>query len=115
MLPKLKLVTFSCFKNSKNRVGILLENKSVIDLTSVSPKPVYYDMLKLIDGGKETINETKSFAKNPPSSAIVDEKSVVLKAPIPLPRFIHALQPIHDILIMLDRRFCQEVVHRSTR
>ena len=89
MLPKLKLVTFSCLKNSKNRVGILLENKSVIDLTSVSPKPVYYDMLKFIDGGKETINETKSILKNPPSNAIVDEKSVVLKAPIPLPRFIN--------------------------
>jgi hypothetical protein len=114
MLPKLKLVTFSCLKNSKNRVGILLENKSVIDLTSVSPKPVYYDMLKFIDGGKETINETKSFAKNPSSSAIVDEKSVVLKAPIPLPRFKHALHPIHDFLIMLDGRFCQGVVHRST-
>jgi hypothetical protein len=104
MLPKLKLVTFSCLKNSKNRVGILLENKSVIDLTSVSPKPVYYDMLKLIDGGKDTINETKSFAKNPPSSAIVDEKSVVLKAPIPLPRFMHDLHPIHDFLITLESR-----------
>ena len=90
MLPKLKLVTFSCLKNSKNRVGILLENKSVIDLTSVSPKPAYYDMLKFIDGGIETMAETKLIAKDPPITAIVAEKSVVLKAPIPLPRLIVA-------------------------
>ena len=86
MLPKLKLVTFSCLKNSKNRVGILLENKSVIDLTSISPKPAYYDMLKLIDGGREMMIETKAIAKNPPTASIVAEKSIVLKAPIPLPR-----------------------------
>ena len=86
MLPKLKLVTFSCLKNSKNRVGILLENRTVIDLTSVSPKPAYHDMLKFIDGGKDTMAETKSIARNPPAAAILAEKSVVLKAPIPLPR-----------------------------
>jgi hypothetical protein len=92
MLPKLRLVTFSCLKNAKNRVGILQDNKSVIDLSTTSQKPAFMDMLKFIDGGKSIVKEAKDVAKNPPANSVIDEKDVVLKAPIPLPR----LSNIHD-------------------
>ena len=86
MLPKLRLVTFSCLKNARNRVGILQDNKSVIDLSTASQKPAFMDMLKFIDGGNSIVKEAKDIAKNPPANSVIDEKDVVLKAPIPLPR-----------------------------
>jgi hypothetical protein len=90
MLPKLRLVTFSCLKNAKNRVGILQDNKSVIDLSTTSQKPAFMDMLNFIDGGKSIVKEAKDIAKNPPANSLIDEKDVVLKAPIPLPRLSNA-------------------------
>ena len=87
MVPKLRLVTFSCLKNAQNRVGILLDNKSVIDLSLTSQKPAFHDMLKFIDGGRNVMDEARAIAKSPPAHSVIDEKSIVLKAPIPLPRF----------------------------
>ena len=87
MLPKLRLVTFCCVKNAQNRVGILLGNKSVIDLSLASDKPAFHDMLKFVDDGKRYTAEAKLIAKNPPRHSIISDKDVILKAPIPLPRF----------------------------
>ena len=91
MLPKLRLVTFSCVKNAQNRVGILLGNKSVIDLSLASDKPAFHDMLKFVDDGKKYTAEAKLIAKNPPRHSIISDKDVILKAPIPLPRFIQTI------------------------
>ena len=98
MLPKLRLVTFSCVKNAQNRVGILLGNKSVIDLSLASDKPAFHDMLKFVDDGKKYTAEAKLIAKNPPKHSIISDKDVILKAPIPLPRFTH-------IFILIQRYF----------
>lgn len=87
MVPKLKIVTFSCLKNAQNRVGILLDNKSVVDLSQISRTPAHEDMLKLIDGGKNLLDDVRIIAKSPPANAVIDEKNYTLKAPIPLPRF----------------------------
>ena len=86
MLPKLRLVTFSCFNNAKSRVGILLDNKSVIDLSAASTRGSSHCMLQFIDDGKMMTAEAKTILKSPPSHAIINEMDVILKAPIPLPR-----------------------------
>lgn len=91
MLPKLRLVTFRCAKNLEPRVGILQDNKSVIDLSKISKEPAFMDMLKFIEadsqGKHNTLtDEAKKFAKNPPPDSLVAANEVFLLAPIPLPR-----------------------------
>lgn len=93
MLPKLRLVTFSCSKNAQSRVGILLDNKSVVDLSATAQKPAFQSMLQFIDDGRKNTAEAKKILKSPPSHSIINEKDVSLKAPIPLPRLVSIFAP----------------------
>lgn len=87
-IPKLRLITFNTLKTVANRVGIQLENRTIIDLSLVSEKEKhrFNDMLQIIDGGKLMTNDIRTIAKNPPDHCIINEKDVTIKAPIPLPR-----------------------------
>ena len=99
MLPKLRLVTFSCVRNAQNRVGILLADQSVVDLTLSSKSPAFHDMLKFIDDGKKNTAEAKIIAKNPPRNSIIAEHDVILKAPIPLPRCVPYFTRYHATIV----------------
>lgn len=93
VLPKLRLITFNTLENVQHRVGVLLDNKSVIDLTKVSTlktsvPAAYYDMNTFIEGGKELIKNIKIIVANPPLDSLVKQEDVILKSPIPLPRYV---------------------------
>ena len=110
MMPKLRIVTFNCLKNAQNRVGILLDDKSVVDLSQISKNPAHEDMLKFIDGGRNMVDGAKTIAKCPPVHAIIDEKNYTLKAPIPLPRFTNNNNKYKNIRTSSSLRSCDMVL-----
>jgi hypothetical protein len=89
-IPKMRLITFNTLKTVANRVGIQLENRTIVDLSLISDKEKhrFTDMLKIIDGGKIMTNDLKKIAQNPPTHSVISDKDIILKAPIALPRFV---------------------------
>jgi hypothetical protein len=90
IIPKIRLITFNTLKTVANRVGIQLENRTIVDLSLISEKENhrFTDMLKIIDGGTMMTNDLKKIAQNPPTHCVISDKDIILKAPISLPRFV---------------------------
>lgn len=89
-----KLVTFNCVKNATPRVGLLVNQGKLLDLTKAgkyhaSLPTNAHDMIKLIENnGEETVKVLKSLLDKDQISAgdLDDLSEVSLKAPIMLPR-----------------------------
>lgn len=88
-----KLITFNCAKNAVNRVGMMVNEKNVLDLTKAgkyhpSLAKQGTDMLGLIENnGDETVDILKKLLdKGIEDADLEDFSQLNLKAPIPLPR-----------------------------
>lgn len=76
----MKLVTFSTAINSNLRVGVLVENANVLDLSTEAD-----NMLSLIESGRKGLQSVESFRQRNDGGGI-PLSEVLLRAPIPRPR-----------------------------
>lgn len=76
----MKLVTFSTAINSNLRVGVLVENANVLDLSTEAD-----NMLSLIESGRKGLQSVESFRQRHDGGGI-PLSEVLLRAPIPRPR-----------------------------
>ncbi|HET6756636.1 MAG TPA: fumarylacetoacetate hydrolase family protein [Burkholderiales bacterium] len=76
----MKLVTFSTAINSNLRVGVLVENTNVLDLSAEAD-----NMLSLIESGRKGLQSVESFRQRNDGGGI-PLSEVLLRAPIPRPR-----------------------------
>ncbi|MCB4820842.1 fumarylacetoacetate hydrolase family protein [Roseicella aerolata] len=68
------------------RIGCVLEDGRMLDLSAVPGAPGAGDMLTLIEGGPAALAAVRALAANPPAAAIQPAGSWRLLAPIPRPR-----------------------------
>jgi 2-keto-4-pentenoate hydratase/2-oxohepta-3-ene-1,7-dioic acid hydratase in catechol pathway len=68
------------------RIGCVLEDGRMLDLSAVPGAPGAGDMLALIEGGPAALTAARALAANPPAAAILPAGSWRLLAPIPRPR-----------------------------
>ena len=85
-----RLVTYSSqkFPGGLSRVGVLLDDHSVVDVQSCLPDGAnrVRDMQSLIEAGADLLSEVKRVTKMPPAHAITSANEVTLSAPLPRPK-----------------------------
>jgi 2-keto-4-pentenoate hydratase/2-oxohepta-3-ene-1,7-dioic acid hydratase in catechol pathway len=81
----MRLVTFRSAVSAVDRLGALLENDEVLDLTGALSIPAFASMLNLIEAGQEAWDRARAIIALAPRDWRLSRKSVHLLAPIPLP------------------------------
>ena len=88
----MRLATFLDEASNSNRLGVLLNDDSLLDLSRAAafsgeePPPELRDMLALIDGGDPALARVSALVEAAPPAAVVPLSPVNLVAPIPRPR-----------------------------
>ncbi len=81
----MRLVTFRGPRSDEDRLGALIGEDQVLDLTAVGGEPAFASMLALIEAGEAAWSRARDLAKIAHVQSRVALKDVRLRAPIPLP------------------------------
>ncbi|MDH5676581.1 MAG: fumarylacetoacetate hydrolase family protein [Myxococcales bacterium] len=81
----MRLVTFRPAGSDIDRVGALLGDDQVLDLSAADAGPQFSSMLALIEGGEPSLERARKLCAEAAAGHRMARSGVTLKAPIPLP------------------------------
>ena len=81
----MKLVTFQDHDDDHDRLGGLLDEDVLIDLSAANRSAQFASMLALIEGGESAWGEARSLLTHPPKQHLRNLRDLRLRAPLPLP------------------------------
>src|SRR5689334_4195431 len=81
----MRLVTFVSVRSTMDRLGVLVGDDQVLDLSAAAAEPAFASMLALIEAGEGAWERARKLTRAAPAQHRMTLADVRLRAPIPLP------------------------------